>query len=187
MKRNGARWSARSFPLPRSLDALSANAIPCLPWHATLSCAEMAAGRGTSIRHNLFPPIGDGTLCLPSASGSTASGRPAPQPWILTDDGRIRLGDLSGPNLRLLALPEFVIGPEDRNEAARLGMSLFIVGGGQEEKRLQPVRALGEESGVFRDWIRQGHHRAARPYGIRMIDEQRRTRRRAGRTALGLG
>lgn len=114
--------------------------------------AEMAAGRGTSMRQELLPPIGAGALCRPSDNGATAAGRPAPQPWIVSHGERARLDDITGPHLRMLALPEFGIDDAMAEQLGRLGVAVFVIEGCERASQGETGH-LREEDAVFRDWM----------------------------------
>lgn len=120
--------------------------------------AEMAAGTGTAVRQDLFPPIAAGPLCRPSPEAAGPAGRPAPQPSVRTEDGRTALlDDVTGTGFRLLARPGFRLGPDAARTALALGIGLHTIAA----DRLEAGDGhLVEEDGVFRDWMAKHGHAA---------------------------
>lgn len=110
--------------------------------------AEMQAGRGFSIRQDLFPPIAAGPLCLPSQT--KAAGRPAPQPQVLTRDGEVPLDSVTGHRFALLMQADFSAHDQDLERARAMGLAVVTIG----------TDILPDVSGVFETWMAEHHAKA---------------------------
>lgn len=105
--------------------------------------ADMAEGRGETVRQDLFPPIGASICRLPAKDTTAAEGYAAPQPRVATPAGWQLLDDLIGARWAVITTDTFDLPQETRQRAEDLGLSIFAIGPG----------ALAEEHAVFADWM----------------------------------
>ncbi|ACP26324.1 FAD-binding monooxygenase [Sinorhizobium fredii NGR234] len=102
-----------------------------------------AAGRGTVVRQELFPPISAGVIALDAAGApAPGAGEASPQPWVLVAGNRVRLDDVTGWNFALLTC-DLAISQDNRDRAKSLNVVLCEFG----EHRLQ------EDEGVLQEWL----------------------------------
>ncbi|WP_137134173.1 bifunctional 3-(3-hydroxy-phenyl)propionate/3-hydroxycinnamic acid hydroxylase [Rhizobium sp. FKY42] len=112
--------------------------------------ADMASGGGTTIRQDLFPPIGPGPLCLHGIGSVNAAGRPSPQPEIIATDGSVRcLDDILGYGFHLLVRQGFEPAPTDRHRLETLAITPHVIAEEGEKG------TLCERHAVFRLWMQK--------------------------------
>jgi 3-(3-hydroxy-phenyl)propionate hydroxylase len=120
--------------------------------------ALVAQGRGTLVRHDLFPPISSGMIAADAAGErGPGAGEACPQPWVHSGGGRVLLDDVAGHNFVLLTLGLGI--SEANRDRARRGNVLLC----EFDESAQD--GLTEEEGVLRDWLSARNARAvlARP------------------------
>jgi 3-(3-hydroxy-phenyl)propionate hydroxylase len=120
--------------------------------------ALVAAGKGTLVRQDLFPPIASGLIAF-GASGVSmpGAGQACPQPWVRFGGRRILLDEVTGWNFALLTCG-LDLSRVNRDRAQKLNIVLCEFGDGADAR-------LREEDGVLRDWLASHGGRAvlARP------------------------
>lgn len=105
--------------------------------------ADMADGRGETVRQDLFPPIGNSLCRMRAIGASTAEGFAAPQPRVATPEGWQLLDDMIGPRWAILTRDTFKLPVRTRARAKALGIEIVSIG----------PRGLAEEHDVFDRWM----------------------------------
>jgi 3-(3-hydroxy-phenyl)propionate hydroxylase len=105
--------------------------------------ADMADGRGETVRQDLFPPIGASICRLRTGSTSTAEGFAAPQPRVAGSAGWQLLDEVTGARWAILARDTFDVPVSTRKRAEAIGIMILSIG----------PNGLAEEHGVFERWM----------------------------------
>jgi 3-(3-hydroxy-phenyl)propionate hydroxylase len=117
--------------------------------------AEVLAGRGVRVRQELLPPLRNRLSAADEARAPrSGEGEPAPQPWVRTDKGRVRLDDALGGGFRLLCAADFDAAPE-LQRAREMEVRVARLGAAREGEF-----AVVEESGLLANWMAARNGRA---------------------------
>jgi 3-(3-hydroxy-phenyl)propionate hydroxylase len=108
--------------------------------------SRMASGEGTQIRQNLFPPILGGVIALgPDSKPVPGAGEQCPQPYVVSNNQRLRMDDALG-NGFVLIFRGLKPSGDILDYAARLSVAVYDI-----DIPTQNLQVDGDN--VLRDWL----------------------------------